>query len=338
MDDQLMLLLSHYMTLATHFKNKGIAKYLQKTKKRVKLGRVQKKSHAIIPAKGPTPLKSMFLILSLIYLSSLLDWSISKITGVPEKVFNDILHSLQPLISFQRKHVLSFKRCLLLSLFKLKHNCSIKVTSALFQVSEPTISRTLRFMMPYVYQVYVFRLQNFFFLSLLHLATLLLCYTRIFLILFLCCRTGNLVKFPSKEEWTLLPVGFCGAQVLIDCSSHLRKRVHPCQQLYYWGDVGGHQLTVQTITDIHGNIIDVVIALGHNNDSGVFNLSGRKDFMEQMNICGLSDRGYNSTHLIRPDDSSLASSFHVSPEMFSTIRARYRSPIEQLFSPIKNFS
>ena len=45
-------------------------------------------------------------------------------------------------------------------------------------------------------------------------------------------------------DWKELPFGFCGAQFLIDCSSHLRRRVHPGQHLYYRGDVGKEVLSV----------------------------------------------------------------------------------------------
>lgn len=92
----------------------------------------------------------------------------------------------------------------------------------------------------------------------------------------------------SSLNFKQLPIGFCGSQFLIDCSSHFRKRVHPGQQLYYRGDVGCHQLTAQVVTDIRGIPIDVSIALGHNNDKGVFNLSGFRDQIEEENVSGLS--------------------------------------------------
>lgn len=73
----------------------------------------------------------------------------------------------------------------------------------------------------------------------------------------------------SPLNWKQLPVGFCGAQFLVDCSSHFRKRVHPGQHLFYRGDVGRHQLSAQVITDITGCPIRIDIALGHNNDKGI---------------------------------------------------------------------
>lgn len=154
-------------------------------------------------------------------------------------------------------------------------------------------------------------------------------------------------------DWTKVPVGFCGAQLLVDCTSHMRFRVHPGQQLYYRGDVGGHQLTSQIITDVHGIPIDIVIALGifflsllssnflnllgHNNDGGVYRLTRKKD-LERLNVIGLSDRGYSHHMLIRPDDEEMAAKLGLRLDEFSCQQAKHRARVEIFNSFAKQFS
>jgi len=76
------------------------------------------------------------------------------------------------------------------------------------------------------------------------------------------------IRLPDWEEEE---IGFGGSQFLIDCSPHVRDRVHPGQALYYRGDKKCHFLTAQVVCSIRGKIQSVVIALGHNNDQGLFN-------------------------------------------------------------------
>lgn len=69
---------------------------------------------------------------------------------------------------------------------------------------------------------------------------------------------------------------------------------------YYRGDVHGHQLTAQLLCDLRGRIIEVVIALGHNNDAGVAlltNLKGRLPFAV------LADSGYSGSPFVTPDST-----------------------------------
>ena len=81
-----------------------------------------------------------------------------------------------------------------------------------------------------------------------------------------------------------------------------------------------------------------VTAAGHNNDKGMYKLSGRKEMFELLNVLGLCDRGYSNNQLIRPDDPNVSLSLNVSVEEFSYIQAKYRSLVENLFAVIKLFS
>jgi hypothetical protein len=137
-------------------------------------------------------------------------------TGLPDNLLQALCDQL-PDEKDYKPITLTKRWCLILFLFKLRHNPKLNVLSSLFSVSISTASRIVNSYMPIVYEA-----SNHF----------------------------SPVVWPSTFED--VPSGFCGAQVLIDCSSHLRARVHPGQQLYYRGDVGFHQLTSQVITDIEG--------------------------------------------------------------------------------------
>ena len=59
--------------------------------------------------------------------------------------------------------------------------------------------------------------------------------------------------------------------------------------------------------------------------------------MQNFNLIGLSDRGYSCTQLIRPDDDSYAAQLKLPVEEFSFQQAKHRSPVETLFSAVKNY-
>lgn len=131
--------------------------------------------------------------------------------------------------------------------------------------------------------------------------------------------------------------GFSGAQFSIDCTSHYRRRVHPRQELYYRGDKRAHFLTAQVVVSIEGIPYDVQIALGHNNDKGVFNLTIR-DYVQENNILGLADRGYSHHQLIRPDNVEAAQLLgYPTVEAFGCDHAAARSPAEIINSLTKNW-
>jgi hypothetical protein len=92
------------------------------------------------------------------------------------------------------------------------------------------------------------------------------------------------------------------------------------------------------IVNVLGHPIDVTIALGHNNDKGVYKTSGRKKDFEELNLVGLSDRGYSHHQLIRPDDLEMATKLKLSAETFSSIQAKHRAPGEIIHSFVKFFA
>ncbi len=57
----------------------------------------------------------------------------------------------------------------------------------------------------------------------------------------------------------------------------------------------------QIICDLEGRIISVHLGMGHNNDQGMFNLTGVREWLERNGLHLLSDCGYHHHRLIRPD-------------------------------------
>jgi len=97
---------------------------------------------------------------------------------------------------------------------------------------------------------------------------------------------------------------FSNVKGAIDATSHFRNRVHPFQSDYYRGDKRGHFITDQIICDIKGRVMKINLALGHNNDMGLFNLSGVDEWLEKEDITLLADGGYSkgNPRLVTPDE------------------------------------
>ena len=125
---------------------------------------------------------------------------------------------------------------------------------------------------------------------------------------------------------------------MIDCTSHVRDRVHPGQELYYRGDKHCHFLTAQVLTNVVGIILCVVIALGHNNDQGVWNKTVKQN-IEDANIVGLGDRGYTHSHILSPSkipEGSILFNKDVDEITYSKVHSMHRSPVEIINSFTKN--
>ena len=184
----------------------------------------------------------------------------------------------------------------------MRHYPSFKILGSLFCISSTSAWRYVHFLLPHLYEA----LSSF-----------------------------NTIIWPTN--WDTIPIGFCGCQFIIDCTSHQRDRVHPGQQLYYRGDKGFHFLTVEIGISPKGKLLKVMIANGHNSDKAMFNLETRIE-IENDNICGLADRGYQHCLLIRPDDKDMANHLGLSVDEFGAQHSKYRSPGEMISSLTKLFS
>jgi hypothetical protein len=115
----------------------------------------------------------------------------------------------------------------------------------------------------------------------------------------------------------------------VDATPHPRARVHPGQSHYFRGDVRGHMILGQAVTDISGHIVDVVLFAGHNNDQGAYLISDIHNFLRQKGKKVFSDLGYHGCTVIRPDSSSPA---------VNDLVYRIRAKAEHAFALVKNFA
>jgi len=141
----------------------------------------------------------------------------------------------------------------------------------------------------------------------------------------------NELQLPSAQEVTELP-HFSGASGVTDCTAHLRNRVHPWSTEYYRGDLHEHFITAQQTCALSGNIWDVQLAPGHNNDQAMFNNTDMETTILARNTRLLADLGYTSDAVIRPDDLG---------ELGSELRSRhggFRSVVEQNFALVHMFA
>lgn len=89
---------------------------------------------------------------------------------------------------------------------------------------------------------------------------------------------------------------------------------------------------------IVGVPIDVQIGLGHNNDKGMFNLTIRS-LVQEKNLTGLVDRGYQHPQLVRPDNKEVASFLgYDTIDNFAADHAAARSPGEIINSLTKGWA
>lgn len=106
----------------------------------------------------------------------------------------------------------------------------------------------------------------------------------------------------------------------IDCASHYRWQVHSRQVNYYWGDKGRFFSTAQVICTVWGEIISVTLGLGHNNDQGMFKLTGMRQMIQDLNMKLLADRGYSHYLLVTPDDRKSTKWNHMQKGMRSIVK------------------
>lgn len=102
------------------------------------------------------------------------------------------------------------------------------------------------------------------------------------------------------REW--IAHTFEGVSGAIDCTSHFRWRVHPRQADYYRADKHAFFLTAQVVCGLTGELYNVTLGLGHNNDKGMLNLTHMKEFLSDHDLRWLADKGYSYLLLVTPDE------------------------------------
>ncbi len=115
----------------------------------------------------------------------------------------------------------------------------------------------------------------------------------------------------------------------IDCTPHFRERVHPGSLLYYRGDYKDYFLSCQLVVGFDGQLWDVFIGLGQNNDMGIYQQSELSDYLRLKDITLLGDKGYISQLCITAPK-----------ELDKPLRQRQkqlRVVVERVFSSVKNW-
>jgi len=109
-------------------------------------------------------------------------------------------------------------------------------------------------------------------------------------------RLNFIMWNPHPPQHKLL--GVVGA---IDCSPFYRNRMSFWSGGLYRGDHGEHALTVQLVVSLTGELYDVSILLGHNNDAGAYRITEMDKFLLQYGLTLAADNGYRHSHLLCPD-------------------------------------
>lgn len=133
------------------------------------------------------------------------------------------------------------------------------------------------------------------------------------------------ISWPDDDDE--LPA-FAKAIGAIDCTSHLRWRVHPWSCEWYRGDVHAHFITSQLVCALSGRIWDVRLGLGHNNDQGMFVRTGTDEELRRRDIWLLGDGGYVDARVVCPGDAP----DNVNSCTWRQRHAGFRSVVEQDFS------
>ncbi len=117
---------------------------------------------------------------------------------------------------------------------------------------------------------------------------------------FLVMQSIALIRWPADFHYHLFE-RVVGA---IDCTTHLRHRVHPRQADWYRCDKHAFFITAQIVCSTQGDCIyQVTLGQGHNNDKGMLILSGLKGRLLEWAVKLLGDRGYAAHTCVIPDDN-----------------------------------
>lgn len=225
-------------------------------------------------------------------------------TGVSAEIFQQLYDLLLPSLCDPRITADGPKKravtgawspmtCLFITLKWLRHHQGLRMIAKEFGASAATVSRLLWSVIPKLY-----------------------------------IALRDVIFMPSQEEIAKLPK-ILTATGAIDCTSHIRNRVHPWSTEYYRGDKHEHFITAQLVCGLDGTMWDVQLAPGHNNDQGMLNHTEMARIILDHETHLLADMGYTSEAVIRPDDVSGA---------LRSRHASFRSVVEQNFALVHMFA
>lgn len=227
-----------------------------------------------------------------------------ELTGLSPAQFEYIFNLMAPTLERPRSTAAGAKQRyvmrswtpmtrLLMVLTFIRHNTTVRGLSMQFGASASTISREIWDMVPRLY-----------------------------------VRLLNRIRFPDEPP---APDPRLDAAAAIDCTCHSRYRVHPWSCEWYRGDVHEHFVAAQLICDLRGEIMDVQLRLGHNNDRGMYNSTDTEARLAACGIRALADAGYSaSDQLVVPSDLPVHSDLR-------RRQARLRSVVEHNFAMVHMF-
>lgn len=140
-------------------------------------------------------------------------------------------------------------------------------------------------------------------------------------------RSTALKYYKNRYGATVATIGS------VDCTGCPRNNRHPNSYLLIRGDREGASLTTQILVDFEDQILEVIVAYGHNGDEPIFVYGGTRDRLIEQNLAILTDLGYEADHLIITPESGTGKSRTESD--FNTAQASKRSGVEQVNGLIK---
>jgi len=138
------------------------------------------------------------------------------------------------------------------------------------------------------------------------------------------------IKWPDFNHDFIFKV--LGAFGSLDCTHHLRNRQNPGQNLLWRWDLKVHSLTVQLVISHEGIPLRLDIGLGHNNDSGMINLTGLSQWLLDNNEMLFADRGYIHPNLITPVENDSSDNI-----LWNNRHYGLRSAVETVFKRVKDY-
>jgi hypothetical protein len=107
------------------------------------------------------------------------------------------------------------------------------------------------------------------------------------------------IKWPQE-----LQIGWEGVSGAIDCTNHPRTRVHPWQANFFRRDKG-FMILGQVVCGLEGQIYQVDLLSGHNNDAGALIITNMKEFLVTHQIKLLADSSYHH-HLLETPNNNMS--------------------------------
>lgn len=140
------------------------------------------------------------------------------------------------------------------------------------------------------------------------------------------CASLSVISWPL--HW-IQYVDFENVSAAIDGTPHFRVRTHPRQADFYRGDKHAFFWNAQVVVSIDGDILNVQLLMGHNNDQGSFNQTAMAELLERLQLLWLADKGYHHHRLVKPNDAKSAT--------WNNRQKGLRSIVEVVIGLVKNF-